>query len=212
MPGNPVALCANQVRSGGLGRLLYAADVAASRGNGRRAGTGARDAADASPSLGSAMVAMCRLTEIALHEAEVSLTEYRILNHLHLGHTIQSDLAFHLAVSKQSVTRLVDPLVDRGYITRLVDPDDRRRVIHTITAKGERVLARTDAVLEKYLLFVLQDLEDDRDVDSARVGLALFARGAVDSYKRVHPDGIEPGRLHAQLRPGAARGTVRSTG
>jgi DNA-binding MarR family transcriptional regulator len=167
---------------------------------------------DVDATLGSAMVAMCRLTEIALHEADISLTEYRILHHLHLGRTIQSDLAFHLAVSKQSVTRLVDPLVDRGYITRRVDDNDRRRVIHIITAKGKRVLARTDAVLEKYLMFILQDLDDDRDVDDARAGLALFARGARDSYRRVHPDGIEPGRLHAQLRPGAARGKVRPPG
>jgi DNA-binding MarR family transcriptional regulator len=167
---------------------------------------------DVDPTLGSAMVAMCRLTEIALHEADLSLTEYRILHHLRLGRTIQSDLAFHLAVSKQSVTRLVDPLVDRGYITRKVDDDDRRRVIHTITAKGKRALARTDAVLEKYLMFILQDLDDDRDVDDARAGLALFARGARDSYQRVHPDGIEPGRLHAQLRPGARGGKVRPPG
>jgi DNA-binding MarR family transcriptional regulator len=148
------------------------------------------------------MVAMCRLTEIALHEADISLTEYRILHHLVLGRTIQSDLAFHLAVSKQSVTRLVDPLVDRGFITRRVDPDDRRRVIHTITAKGKRVLARTDAVLEKYLMFILQDLPDDAEVDAARAGLRLFGRGALDSYQRVHPDGIEPGRFTRQLQSG----------
>ena len=176
--------------------------MAASRNNGRRAGTGTLDAAELEPTLGSAMVAMCRLTEIALQEADISQTEYRILQHLDLGRTIQSDLAFHLAVSKQSVTRLVDPLVERGFITRRVDPDDRRRVIHTITAKGKRALTRTDAVLEKYLMFILQDLDDDRDVDDARTGLALFGLGANASYQRVHPDGIEPGRLNEQLRPG----------
>jgi DNA-binding MarR family transcriptional regulator len=152
------------------------------------------------PSLGAAMIAVCRLTEFALDEADVSLTQYRILQYLYLGRTIQSDLAFHLSVSKQSVTRLVDPLVDKGYITRKVDPDDRRRVIHTLTAKGERVLARTDAVLEKYLMFILQDLDDDADVDAARAGLGLLGRAALVSYQRVRPDGIVPGRLSA---PGA---------
>jgi DNA-binding MarR family transcriptional regulator len=197
--GNPAS---DQVRTGARGRLLYAADVAAHRSNGRRAGTGTPDATDVSPTMGSAMVAMCRLTEIALHEAEISLTEYRILHHLHLGRTIQSDLAFHLAVSKQSVTRLVDPLVEKGYITRRVDGDDRRRVIHIITAKGKRILSRTDAVLDKYLMFILQDLDDDRDVADARAGLELFGRAANASYQRVGPDGITPGRLNAQLRPG----------
>jgi DNA-binding MarR family transcriptional regulator len=144
---------------------------------------------------------MCRLTEIALSEADISLAEYRILNHLHVGRTIQSDLAFHLAVSKQSVTRLVDPLVDRGYITRRVDEEDRRRVLHAITVKGKRALARTDALLETFLMFILQDLDENADVDTARAGLELFSRAALDSYKRVRPDGIVPGRLSAQLRP-----------
>jgi len=148
------------------------------------------------------MVAISRLTEIAFHETEISPTEYRILHHLHIGRTIQSDLAFHLAVSKQSVTRLVDPLVAKGYITRRVDLDDRRRMIHTITARGERVLARTDAVLENFLTLILQDLDEDTDIDTARAGLGLIGRSALDSYRRVRPDGIVPGRLSANL-PGS---------
>jgi DNA-binding MarR family transcriptional regulator len=148
-------------------------------------------------SLGDAMVALCRLTEIALAEADINLTQYRLLHHLHVGRTVQSDLAFRLAISKQSVTRLVDPLVDKGYLTRLADRADRRRVIHAITAKGERVLARTDAVLERYLMFVLQDLDDDADVEAAKAGLRRFGVAAHLSYQRVRPDGIVPGRLSA---------------
>src|SRR5262245_37103093 len=119
------------------------------------------------------MVGITRLVEIALGEAGLNLTQYRILYHLHLGRSMQSDLAFRLAVSKQSVTRIVDTLVEKRYLTRRVDREDRRRVIHTITAKGERALAQTDAVLERYLMFILQDLDDDADVDAARHGLML---------------------------------------
>ena len=147
------------------------------------------------------MAGLCRLTEIALAEADISLTQYRILQHLHLGRTIQSDLAFHLAVSKQSVTRLVDTLVEKRYLTRRVDPDDRRRVIHAITAKGERALARTDAILEKYLMLVLQDLDDDADIETSKAGLRLFGQAAHESYKRVRADGIVPGRFSSKLPP-----------
>ena len=156
----------------------------------------------AASTLGFAMVGMCRLTEIALMEADISQIEYRILHHLHVGRTIQSDLAFHLSVSKQSVTRLVDPLVGKGFISRRTDPEDRRRVIHTITARGERVLARTDAILEKYLMLILQDLPEDSDIEAARAGLELIGRGAMSSYRRVRPDGIVPGRLSGQLLAG----------
>jgi DNA-binding MarR family transcriptional regulator len=148
------------------------------------------------------MAGLGRLVEYALAEANISATQYRILYYLHLGHTIQSDLAFQLAVSKQSVTRIVDTLVDRRYLTRRVDPIDRRRVIHAITAKGERTLARTDQILEKYLMFILQDLDDDGDIESAKEGLRLIGRAAQASYQRVHRDGIVPGRLSSRLATG----------
>jgi DNA-binding MarR family transcriptional regulator len=147
------------------------------------------------------MVGLGRLLEYALAEADISATQYRILYYLHLGHTIQSDLAFQLAVSKQSVTRIVDTLVDRRYLTRRVDPIDRRQVIHAITAKGERALARTDQILEKYLMFILQDL-DDAEIESANEGLRLIGRAAQASFQRVHPDGIVPGRLSSRVAAG----------
>jgi DNA-binding MarR family transcriptional regulator len=150
---------------------------------------------DTGASIGGAMVGITRLAEIALGEVGISFTQYRILHHLHLGRSMQSDLAFRLAVSKQSVTRIVDTLVEKRCLTRKVDPDDRRRVIHSITAKGERALARADEVLERYLMMILQDLDDDADVDTAKAGLRLFGRAMLQSYERVGPEGIEPGRL-----------------
>jgi DNA-binding MarR family transcriptional regulator len=147
------------------------------------------------------MVGLGRLVEYALAEADISATQYRILYYLHLGHTIQSDLAFQLAVSKQSVTRIVDTLVDRRYLTRRPDTIDRRRVIHAITARGERALARTNQVLEKYLMFILQDLDDEADIETAKQGLRLIGRAGHASFQRVHPDGIVPGRLSSRLPP-----------
>jgi DNA-binding MarR family transcriptional regulator len=145
------------------------------------------------PSLGEAIVGFARLAELALEEAGLSRIQYRILQHLRHGHTIQSDLAFQLTVTKQSVTRLVDALVDRRYLTRRVDPADRRRVIHAITLKGQRALDHADVIIERYLMLVLQDLDDDADIHAARKGIQLFGRASRASYKRVRPDGIVPG-------------------
>jgi DNA-binding MarR family transcriptional regulator len=147
----------------------------------------------AESSLGDAIVGFSRLAELALEEARLTVMQYRILQHLRRGRAIQSDLAFQLTVTKQSVTRIVDTLVDRRFVTRRVDPDDRRRVIHAISAKGQRALAQADAALEKYLMLVLQDLDDDGDIDDARRGIELFGRAGDTSYDRVRPDGIIPG-------------------
>jgi DNA-binding MarR family transcriptional regulator len=148
--------------------------------------------------LGEAIVGFSRLAELALSETGLSITQYRILQHLSRGRAIQSDLAFRLTVTKQSVTRLVDTLVDRHYVTRRVDPEDRRRVIHAISARGQRALDRADTILERYLMLVLQDLDDDADIEAARRGLALFIIAGESSYERVHPDGIIPGPRSAK--------------
>jgi DNA-binding MarR family transcriptional regulator len=142
----------------------------------------------AESSLGDAIVGVSRLAELALEESRLSVMQYRILQHLRRDRAIQSDLAFQLTVTKQSVTRIVDTLVDRRYVTRRVDSDDRRRVIHAISAKGQRALTQADEALEKYLMLVLQDLDDDDDIDNG-----LFGRAADTSYHRVRPDGIVPG-------------------
>jgi DNA-binding MarR family transcriptional regulator len=147
------------------------------------------------------MVALGRLLEYALAEADLSATQYRIMQHLHLGRTIQSDLAFRLAVSKQSVTRIVDGLVERQFLTRCIDPIDRRRVIHAITKKGERALVKTDQILDAFLMAILQDLDDDAEIETAKEGLRLFGRAAHASYHRVRGDEIVPGRLSSTIAP-----------
>ncbi len=41
-----------------------------------------------------------------------------------------------LRISKQAAGQLVDALVERGYLQRSQDPDDRRRQVVTLTARG----------------------------------------------------------------------------
>jgi hypothetical protein len=50
-------------------------------------------------------------------------------------------------------------------------------------------------------MFILQDLDDDADIDSAKEGLRLIGQAAQASFQRVHPDGIVPGRLTSRVAP-----------
>ncbi len=59
-----------------------------------------------------------------------------------------------LHISKQAASQLIDLLVMRGYLDRSPDPDDRRRVIITLTDRGRaaaletgEAIAAVDAVL-----------------------------------------------------------------
>jgi DNA-binding MarR family transcriptional regulator len=50
-----------------------------------------------------------------------------------------SDIIQWLGVSKQAAGQLVDTLVTRGFLSRAVDPEDRRRLTITLTERGEAV-------------------------------------------------------------------------
>jgi DNA-binding MarR family transcriptional regulator len=58
-------------------------------------------------------------------------------------------------MSKQAVKPLIDHLEERGYLTRVPDPDDHRaQRIHT-TPRGERLMAAASAIIT----------EIDRDIE-----------------------------------------------
>jgi len=48
-----------------------------------------------------------------------------------------AQLAEHLGITKQATSELVQHLVDRGYLTRTADPDDRRARLLVLTDRGQ---------------------------------------------------------------------------
>src|SRR6478736_5907993 len=68
--------------------------------------------------------------------ADLSLSQYRVLGLLSSGHERAGDLAARLAVTKPTLTALVDGLVEKGYVVRETPSGDRRAVRVSITAAG----------------------------------------------------------------------------
>jgi DNA-binding MarR family transcriptional regulator len=52
-----------------------------------------------------------------------------------------SEIIDQLGVSKQAAGQLVDTLVLRGYLDRAIDPEDRRRLVVTLTERGSAAAA-----------------------------------------------------------------------
>lgn len=75
-----------------------------------------------------------------------------------------SEVIAHLGVSKQAAGQLVDTLVARGYLSRTVDEDDRRRLTITLTERGRAAAAEVRAAV---------DAVDRRLTE--RIGAAAFA-------------------------------------
>ena len=51
------------------------------------------------------------------------------------------DLSRQLNISKQQMTNVIEKLLTSGYVSKNPDPKDRRRLVVTISKKGEKLLA-----------------------------------------------------------------------
>jgi long-chain acyl-CoA synthetase len=125
---------------------------------------------------------LSRIVEQGLARVDLTPSQYRVLMFLADGTSQASVMADHLAVSRPSVTAVVDGLVARGLVDRRHDDRDRRRVGHTITAEGLSLLAQADASLNQTLEEVLEYSPSPASRRTALDGLAAWAE-ALDGYR-----------------------------
>jgi DNA-binding MarR family transcriptional regulator len=74
------------------------------------------------------------------HQALLAIKAQTLTRPISIG-----DLAAQLLLKHHSAVELVGRLEKAGFTQRSVDPDDRRRVLVSLTAEGERVLAALSA-------------------------------------------------------------------
>ena len=84
-----------------------------------------------------------------------------------------SDMIQGLGISKQAASQLIDTLVLRGYLTRSVNPEDRRRMTIDLTDRGRAaaaaILAGTESI-DRQLARTLSAVE----MSGLRAGLAAL--------------------------------------
>jgi long-chain acyl-CoA synthetase len=127
---------------------------------------------------------LARTVETALDEVGLSMPQYRLL--MVLSMTLRSNpswLASQLSVSPPSVTAVVDGLVARELVERSHDPADRRRVVHQMTAEGERLLAEAGAAVEARLVALLDHLRSESKAARALRSLGLRDEAFAEEWK-----------------------------
>jgi MarR family transcriptional regulator, organic hydroperoxide resistance regulator len=113
----------------------------------------------------------------------VSQTQVSILDHLDADSpTVLGDLAQHMGVTPATMSIAVGRLVDAGYVDRITDPIDRRKVQLRLTEAGVRICA-ANSVLEPSLVEAMLDQLNLRDRKAALRGLALLGKAAVASQE-----------------------------
>jgi len=101
------------------------------------------------------------LTE-RLKPLEVSVAQLDVLANLHVtGACRQKELAARLLVTKANVTGLLNRLVDRGWVERREDADDRRANQVVLTRAGKRVARKALAVRQELIEEVMEVLDAD---------------------------------------------------
>ncbi|HYL07082.1 MAG TPA: MarR family transcriptional regulator [Candidatus Udaeobacter sp.] len=92
----------------------------------------------------------------------------RLLRRLREGPRSAGALASELGVAAPSLTRQLQKLEDKGLIVRTMDPEDRRRVVVTLTPAGDKVLAGHKVFGGSPIALAVQDLTAKQQHDLAR--------------------------------------------
>jgi|SRR5580704_12236130 long-chain acyl-CoA synthetase len=135
---------------------------------------------------GRVVARLARQVELAAATVELTLSQYRVLGILDDGREAASVLADKLAVSRPSVTGVIDGLVARGLVRRDPDATDRRRIDLGLTDDGRRVLAQADGEVERRLTEIADHAETAADDPFA--GLGPW-RAALDAYRAARHAG-----------------------
>lgn len=106
-----------------------------------------------------------------------------ILDHLdELEPTTVTDLAAHMGVTSATMSLAIDRLERKGYVVRLRDAKDRRRVHVRLTTAGVRI-KEASSVLDPVRVEALVSRLSDKDRQRAIEGLALLAQAGEEAMR-----------------------------
>jgi DNA-binding MarR family transcriptional regulator len=118
----------------------------------------------------------------------MSVSEAHAIDELHdRGPRSQQGLGDALRLQKSTVSRLVDQLVDRGWVERVADDDDGRVSLVELTALGHRRADRLASARRRLFAELLESIPatEHAAVTSALARLAEAAEAAEVADARV---------------------------
>jgi DNA-binding MarR family transcriptional regulator len=119
--------------------------------------------------------------DAALAETGITHSEYEVLLHVAIGPREgirPTDLADRVLLTKSGLTRLLDRIVERGYIERHACPTDRRGQLIVLTSDGRRAFRRAAPTVVRAIGTIFGDRFTDRDVAAFRAACERIATAA----------------------------------
>lgn len=108
-------------------------------------------------------IACQRVSRRVRFESSAELPPHQVsaLSNLKHGSLTPGELAEVERVSAPSMTKTVNCLVDKGLVTRVDHPDDRRCKVLTLTEEGRAALTRIARARDYWMVHQLDGLSDD---------------------------------------------------
>jgi DNA-binding MarR family transcriptional regulator len=119
--------------------------------------------------------------DAALADTGVSHSEYDVLLNVATGPREglrPTELAQSVLITKSGLTRLLDRLVERGFIERRVCASDRRGQLIVLTTDGRRVFRRAAPNVVRAIGAIFGDHFSEREVTALRVACERIATAA----------------------------------
>jgi DNA-binding MarR family transcriptional regulator len=112
---------------------------------------------------------------------DLSVPQFRTLGFLNRNPGASlSDLAEHLGITRATASATIERLVRRGLVNRTDDPQERRRLILTLTADGLEHLQQARQATYSSVAGVLSELSEAKLVQVVQ-GLALLG----EAFKEI---------------------------
>ncbi len=127
--------------------------------------------------IGQLAVQARHAVDAELEPLGVRRSQYSLLASVEqFGPSSQVELSERSGLDRSDVVRWVDDLVGRGWLRRAPDPQDRRRNVISITARGRTTLRALDTRVsnaQRSLLATLSDAQQEQLIRLLRKALAL---------------------------------------
>jgi DNA-binding MarR family transcriptional regulator len=117
--------------------------------------------------------------------ADLTFTQLRALSVLARRQPLRmSDLAEALGMTAASASALIDRMVQRGFVTRRSDPDDRRTVLVELSRRGQRILDVMERGSSEHFTRMIEKMTAS-ERDALATTLRAFLRISAHSADRV---------------------------
>ncbi len=137
-------------------------------------------------SVGSFILQSAIADEFALHPRDLQAISFLSL----FGDLSAGDLCRHLNLTTGATSTLIDRLERRGFVERMSDPQDRRRVLVRLHGPAVAKLRLRYAAIERRVAKALAGLSR-----SERSTIATFLERLTPATTEMHP-ATRPGRSH----------------